>query len=162
MRGPPKKPTAVKLIEGTFRRDRAPRREPRPVPGVPRRPRWLDARGATKWRQLVAILGPMHVVTVADGDALALAAEAFSRFLAARDAVRQFGTVYSSATPAGGTIVRPRPECAMATSTWRDYLRALQEFGLTPAARARVEARDDGGSETDRFLFDESRRRRRA
>jgi P27 family predicted phage terminase small subunit len=157
-----RKPTALKLLENTFRKDRAPKREPRPKAGLPGCPTWLDARGRAKWRQLVPLLDGMRVLTKGDGDVLALACDAFARYRDARDAVREHGSTYESPTPAGGTIVRPRPEVQMADVAWRQYVQALIQFGLTPAARSRVTAEAPADSDpAGSFLFGASARTNR-
>lgn len=147
------KPTELKTLAGTLRRDRVNAREPRPPHGPPRCPSWLDAIARETWRELSAVLGRMRVLTKADRVALALGCAAVSDYRRARAVLEREGDTYRLTTESG-EVIRPRPEVAIASDAWKRARAMLIEFGLTPAARPRVNARDpDAGERSNAFRF---------
>jgi phage terminase small subunit len=111
-----RKPTSLKLLQGTWRPDRHNPREPVLLAGRPRRPEWLRKAARPHWRRLVEDTEVLGVLTPVDGVALALLAEALACYVAA---------------PEGDWRQR---------STWqKNAMRLLQDFGLTPASRGRAE-----------------------
>lgn len=84
----------------------------------------------------------MRILTMADGPALALLCDAYAEYLEAREKTSgRKGKTYETTTAQGGTMIRPRPEVAMASDAWRRVQRMLSEFGLTPSSRAKVVVR---------------------
>lgn len=73
-RGPKSEPTTLKLLKGTFRKDRVPNggNEPTPevVTAVPPPPANLGDWGKYKWAETANVLVPLRLLTVADMDAL--------------------------------------------------------------------------------------------
>lgn len=137
LRGPPPKPTALKLLEGTFRADRAAPNEPAPDPGLPSMPPHLVGVGADAWEFFGAELLKLGVLTVRDGAALELLCDAYAEWRAAREVVQREGMTYESGTKNGHAVIA-HPAVRIAADAWRRMHRMLVEFGLTPAARARV------------------------
>jgi P27 family predicted phage terminase small subunit len=82
----------------------------------------------------------MRVLTEADGEALALAADALADYVTARGVIQKKGHTYETKTEAGAVMVRPRPEVSIASDAWKRARLMLLEFGLTPAARGKVKA----------------------
>lgn len=136
-RGPPPKPTVQKKLEGTFRPDRVAEDEPTPEVGIPKPPKLLTGRAREAWDRIGPELEKMGVLTTADGLALELLCDAYAEWDAARNAVRRYGTTYSTKTKSG-KMVRPHPSVRIAAEAWRRVHRMLLEFGLTPASRTRV------------------------
>jgi len=138
-----RKPTSMKVLEGTARADRMNRREPK-VPAVrelaPRHGFSLAAR--REFRRLIRLLGPMLVCGAGDVVALELLAEALVEYRRAAGVLGRQGTTYKARTQAGAVLHRARPEHAIAADAWRRAAGMLQQFGLTPAARPRVEAEE--------------------
>jgi phage terminase small subunit len=86
----PPKPTALKLLEGTARRDRMNPSEPvAPTLEVGARPpAWLKGvRRHRAWNQLVELLNDARVLTVLDAASLALLVDAMGDYLEASDLV---------------------------------------------------------------------------
>jgi phage terminase small subunit len=114
--GQNRKPTSLKLLQGTWRPDRHNPREPVLPAGRPRRPEWLRKAARPHWRRLVDDTEALGLLTAVDGVALALLAEALACYEAAPE------------------------EDWRQRSTWqKSALRLLQDFGLTPAARPRAQ-----------------------
>lgn len=67
----PRKPTNLKILEGTFRKDRA-ANEPKPVPIAPPKPAWLKCAAGEIWKQLAPDLDAVGCLTRVDGPAFAL------------------------------------------------------------------------------------------
>lgn len=150
-RGPPAKPTAQKRREGTYRKDRAPTREPAPTAGVPPCPPGistdLDARGC--WERLVPELTRLKLLTLLDGPALEGLCRAYAVAVKADRKLRQHGVIVK--TPWG---LQQNPAVTISRSAWAEVRRFAAEFGLSPAARSRVSV--PKGSEADpaeQFLF---------
>ena len=148
MSGPPPKPTAMLKLSGSWRA-RGRKNEPQPAGSRPKKPEWLDDEGKKAWEQLVPILERMRVLTEADGFALAVLCEAWSRYRRATDMLIQYGDVYPVKNPDGTLkMLRRSPYSAMQMELALNVRRMLAEFGLTPAARGRLialpENKDNG------------------
>lgn len=137
-----KKPTELKRLQGTLRRDRMNLREPRPPKAAaalpPRRGLPLGVR--REWALLMKQVEPMSVVTVSDVAMLELVAAAADEYWRAHRIVTRKGMTYQTTNAAGSTMVRSRPEVAIQADAWRRYSAGLQQFGLSPSSRPKVEA----------------------
>lgn len=71
LRGQPPKPTSLKILQGTFRKDRANPEEPTVAPSSLRPPPYLDADAKKHWRVFAKELLDMGVLTTADRTTLA-------------------------------------------------------------------------------------------
>jgi P27 family predicted phage terminase small subunit len=146
-RGPPPTPTSIRLLRGNPSGRALNKDEPIPPEGVAKPPDWLTGRSKELWTRIAPILTRMKVLTSADPDALALLCDAYAEYLGARDVVRGEGATYESRQfqmdEAGNTVekvmIRPRPEVAMAQDAWKRVRQMMQEFGLTPSSRSRIE-----------------------
>lgn len=169
--GRPRKPSALKVLQGTDRPDRANPDEPIPPSGPVKPPPWLHGRGRTAWKWIAPLLEDMRVLTTADPHALALLCDAYAEYIECRQVVRKLGATYESRVVRASTrrvaadddqadgddfdaadwsvIIRPRPEVKMASDAWRRVQRMLVEFGLTPSSRSKVKA--GGTAEADPF-----------
>lgn len=139
---PARVPSRVKALRGTSRPDRE-RREPQPRPGNPRPSRALPLDVRREYDRLLRRLAPMRVLTHADGLALELGAQALAEFWRLDGVLREKGTTYETTTPQGSSLVRQRPEVVLLADAWRRAASMLQQFGLTPASRGRVEVVPD-------------------
>src|SRR5215813_4818923 len=89
MSGPPKKPSALKLLQGTFRADRTSPNEPKPEIAIPDVPAHLSAEAKAEWERLAPELARLGLLSRIDRGALAGYCEAWSDFV---DATRQCAT----------------------------------------------------------------------
>lgn len=84
------KPTALKMLQGTDRKDRANPAEPQPsvlVPGT-RPPSWLKGqRRRRAWVDLVELLTAQRLLTVMDQAALGVLVDAYGDYLEAGDLI---------------------------------------------------------------------------
>ena len=138
MPGRKKKPSHLKLIEGTDRKDRANPNEPKPARKIPPAPSWLDGVGKRAYQDLARTLDKIGVMTEADGFALAMVADAYSQYREAHDGIKTSGLTYTSLGKEGNEMKRQNPEVGIASDAWRRVMSGLAVFGLTPADRTKV------------------------
>lgn len=138
-RGPPPKPTHLKVIAGNPGKRPLTAREPRPEKGRPRCPSWLGPEVKKVWRRVVADLEAMGVLTVADGDAVSIYCQTYVRWKAAEEWIAKHGEVYPI-RDANGQIkcMQQFPQVAISRNLLLVLRAYQQEFGLTPAARCRI------------------------
>ena len=79
-RGPPPKPTKLKLLAGNPGKRPLNRREPQPRKTTPRCPAWLGKEARAVWKRMVPELRRMGVLTVIDGEALAAFCQTYARW----------------------------------------------------------------------------------
>ncbi len=118
-----RKPTALKLLEGTARKDRMNPTEPKPPPlsAIPEPPRFMRLTGAARraWRDLAGRTIALGVLSEADLPALASLCRDFEDW----ETARRDGEAWRRADAAK-----------------RRYDAGLRAFGLTPSDRGRVHA----------------------
>lgn len=149
--GRPRKPTAKKKLEGTYRADRAARNELTLPPGMPPRPSWLNTEARAEWDRVAPTLHAAGVLSLLDGGRLADYCAAHSLAVEATRLYQEEGIVVDSpqgqkAHPAVGTAKEARAQARQLAG----------EFGLTPAGRSRVSAPSKPGeseAEIEEDLF---------
>lgn len=133
-RGRPRKPTALRLIEGTGRPCRVNRNEPVPRPGPVTCPRWLVPEAKKLWRQLAPEMRRLGLLTPLDRGPFAALCQCWARWRQAEEVLAEEGM----SMPGHRGVLRKHP----LTSVAAQYQAALkvwcQEFGLTPAGRSRI------------------------
>jgi P27 family predicted phage terminase small subunit len=126
-------PLALRIARGLEDKDTN-YAEPFVPPGDPIPPDTLDEIGLKEWKRILPTIKAMGILTLADGDALALYCRAYSRWKQA----------LSNLDDEGMTIIGPRlglienPSLRIAERAEDAMRRILLEFGLTPASRQRV------------------------
>ena len=134
------KPTGLKMVQGTYRKDRANTQEPQLQPAIPLCPSWLSRKAKTAYREVAGLLCDMRVLTKADRKALELACYAYAEWREIVTYLKENGRSYTTTTEHGTILHRARPECAIEADLYKRVWDALTKFGLTPADRARVKA----------------------
>lgn len=135
-RGPKPKPTHLKVVQGSYRKDRAPKSEAKPQPIVPSAPENLDPVARAEWERTVDELAALGLASRIDRGALAVVCEAWSDFVAASELVKASKRIIETSN---GNLIQ-HPAVGMKNKAAQLYLKACAEFGMTPAARTRVEA----------------------
>lgn len=134
--GRPKTPTALKVLRGTYRPDRAAPNEPMPEAAIPDAPETLSPEARREWQRMAGQLCDLGLLTEIDRAALAMYCEFWADFTEASEMVEKQGKVIK--TKAGNVIENPYYSIKKRSA---DLARAfLAEFGMTPASRARVSA----------------------
>ena len=151
--GPPGKPRHLKLLEGNPGKRPIKDDEPLPAPvkigGRP--PRWLSPRAKKFWRKYGPLLRRLGLFTEADEVAMIALAETFAEYRDALEILRQpiivtdgetgeehkLGNRFVMTTPKGYS--QQRPEVAILRKARKDIESLLAHFGMTPAARTRIQ-----------------------
>lgn len=154
MRGRPRKPTAQKALTGTLRKHRTPKNEPKPAVEEPTCPAWLDAEAKREWRRVVPYLLRIGLLSQIDRSALAAYCQNFARWYRAEKLLEEHGLVMI--TPQGFEM--QRPEVGIANGAMKQMHKFMVEFGMTPAARSRINV--GTGEEKGEDPWDELARRR--
>lgn len=155
--GRPRKPTHLKLLEGTFRKDRANSREPKPARGTPTCPEWLGTAAKAEWRRIIPELRAMGILNRADRATIAAYCQAWSRWQECEAVIDAQGMTFM--TEKG--YVCQRPEVTLAakfSKLCKEYGAAL---GLNPQARSTVKVPEQkpADDKTGAFLFGDRRTR---
>ena len=109
-------------------------------------PKGLTAAAQRAWPKIAEQLTEARILTKLDAQALATYCEMFARWRDACDKIETFGPVVK--TGQGGLKLSPFWVAFVQSSA--EMRRLLIEFGMTPAARARVEA-IKGAADDDPF-----------
>ena len=151
-RGPPPKPTRIRLLQGNPGKRPINKREPKPPDGSPRCPAWLSPEAKRAWARMVPKLQRMRILTSVDGEALASFCQTYARWKAAEQFLIKHGDVYPLRDERG--CVKSMAQFSQ-VSIARHLLAQLktfyQEFGMTPASRTRIEVEDDEFSDCEAF-----------
>lgn len=132
-------PTERKRRQGTLRKHRMPLNEPQPEVGLPAAPAWLNPRAKAHYDRIGKHLVRMRVVTVADGDRLALLAHALDEHQQADELVARDGLVLIRETE-GGAVHYRNPAMIARDSAWRRVVDGLRAFGMDPQSRSAIDA----------------------
>ena len=128
------KPAIVREIEGNpSHRPLARRKEPRPDVKAPPCPAHLDARAKREWKRLVRVLTEMRVLAEADQIQLANLCQTYSILAQAHEELAKSGIMVDG---------KPSSMLKIINQSTETINRLSREFGLTPAARVRLNAVD--------------------
>lgn len=147
MPGPPKKPTKLKILEGNPGCRKLNAHEPEPRNIMPYQPVHLDAIGLEEWNRISMGLHHMGILTEVDGNALAAYCASYSMWVQAWEAIKGMkkegvlGSGLMIKTKNGNMIQNPLVGTANVAA--RDMVKFASEFGLTPAARARISLKSE-------------------
>lgn len=130
----PRKPTALKELQGTTRRDRANPREARPKRHLPDPPASLDAEAKREWRRAGKILLELGLVTEADRATFTLYCQAWSRLVEASRAVATLQKAEGVNPAHLATWFGIERKARAEVGKWAGH------FGMSPSTRAGVTA----------------------
>jgi len=153
MAAPRPEPTALKIAKGNPGKRALNHNEPKPPTGEPKMPKGLSLSARREWKEIVAELMKLGVLTVVDGKALAAYCECFALWEQARKEIKENGLTFkitavtkvkvedASAVPNYEERVivlgiKRNPAVAIAFEALRAMKSYLIEFGLTPASRS--------------------------
>jgi P27 family predicted phage terminase small subunit len=131
--GRPKKPTALKVLEGNPGNRTLPKNEVKPAPIAPEPPSWMHEYAKEEWIALAPKLEALGLLTTVDSSAFAGYCEAYARWREAEEYMLEQGTTVAK-TPSG--YMQQLPHVAMSQKYLALMLTALSKFGLSPADRA--------------------------
>lgn len=154
--GRPRKPLALKVLQGTVEKSRLNKRAPRPeAKSIAPPPSHLSEREKRAWRHLAKLVDPLRVATPADVIAFEQLARSYAIVNQAHEELRadERELTYEQVNETGSAQQKRREELNII----RDFKKLLHSelgaFGLTPAAREKVSAAaaDNPGDPLDEF-----------
>lgn len=132
------KPSHLKVVQGTFRPDRAPSKEITPAPATwTTPPRGLDVHARRCWRQYAPMLLRLGLLTEADGQAFVLLCQTWARHERAQARLRAVYRQKPKVTIEAIEYIR-KAEVSVEQAS-RELRQLWSEFGMTPAARSRLD-----------------------
>lgn len=156
MAGRRPKPTHLKVVSGNPGKRAINKREPKPKRVIPACPAHLSDASKVAWGRLCVLLDRMGVLTEADVLALERLCDCYAEILECRELITRDGRTYSSVSTGKKEgdepqmLVKANPAVAMLADADRRFKGYLVEFGLTPAARTKIEVKGgDGDGEKD-------------
>jgi P27 family predicted phage terminase small subunit len=140
VKGRKPKPTHLHLVNGNPGKRRRNRREPRPARVIPSPPDHMSKKALVAWGALSVKLDRMGVLTEADAWALEQLAENYEEIVKLRKTLTREGRFQTRITKQGEKIKFSHPGVIQLSDAEKRFRAMLVEFGLTPSARARVNA----------------------
>ena len=147
--GPRKTPTATLKLRGTYREDRRPTTEPRPIDHRPTKPTGITPESEAVWDEVCTDLQKLGLLSSTDGKILYRYCRLFPRWVRAQDFIERHGESYPvyERDSRGNFVldgqgnrqikyVAQLPQAATVNKLGVMLLRIEQEIGLTASARA--------------------------
>lgn len=147
-RGPPKSPTKVLEMRGSWRAD-ARGTEPTPPPLTGECPEWLQPLAKETWVILVEQLKNLGILGTVDGNTLARYCQTYALWREAQEFIAEHGQTFESKE---GPKVHPM--ATLAIKYGEQLTRLEAQFGMTPSSRANLAKPKDGGGEKNKFFGD--------
>ena len=152
MPGPPRKPTALRILEGNPSKRPLPKNEPKPDPSMPECPEWLLDEAKEEWFRIAPELYKLRLLTRLDRVALAAYCQSYAKWAEAERWLKEHGPVYPILNEDGSVrYLQQAPQVGIANQCLKQIRAFCAEFGLTPASRARIELPSE--REDDDFLL---------
>jgi len=139
----PKKPTALRVLEGNRGKRKLPENEPKPTPLSPEMPDFLDERAVSEWKRLLPELLSVGVLTTVDGMTFAGYCQATSDVYRLTTTLRETGETFK--TPSG--YIQQRPEVSMLNKAWDRVDKFARQLGIGAEHRAHIEVKPPDGEE---------------
>ena len=134
-----KLPTKLKLIKGTHRPERENPNEPEYKIEIPDYPAHLSTRGRREWKRMSEVLFNMGLLTEVDMAALSAYCQFYGRWAEAEANLKKTDLVIKTKS---GNIIQ-NPYIGIANTAFKLMKDCLTEFGMTPASRSRVSAKEE-------------------
>lgn len=156
-RGRPRKPTAVKILEGNPGQHALPEFEPQmdAAPDCPEPMPGLSAEAGERWNQVAPELYRSGVLRVIDDGILAQYCEAYAGWRRALREIEDLGPIVEQTNMRDHTNLVRSPWCLERDACADRMHRFGAELGMTPASRAKVVVlpRKEKNSEKENFNF---------
>ena len=136
----PKKPTKLKLIQGTLQKSKLVESEPMPNRKIPDPPDHLNDIAKEEHERMSEVLYNLGLLTEIDGTALAAYCEAYSVWVEACTVRNELGADWMTETTINGNTIQ-RPIVGIINQARKAMKDFLVEFGMTPASRSKVSAK---------------------
>lgn len=142
-------PTALKLVRGNPGKRATNKSEPMPARVIPSCPEYLSPSGQVAWGRLTVVLDRMGVLTEADAAALERLCDCYTDIMECRKLIKKDGRTYKVMTQLGDTLIKANPAVNQLRAADAQFKSYLVEFGLTPAARSKVNANNNDEEKQD-------------
>jgi P27 family predicted phage terminase small subunit len=138
----PPKPTALKIVQGTLRKDRANPREPKPAGALGAAPDWFSDLQRQYWDHALRS-APKGLLTQLDSTTLVSYCVAAAAFEETTQFIQKTGRVVKGST--GTAVLNPGVRAqALANAA---MMKAASEMGFTPSSRARVSVGEESAED---------------
>jgi P27 family predicted phage terminase small subunit len=141
------KPTALQLIQGTYRADRAKLAEPKLRGVIPPCPEFLHEQARKQYQQTAKKLARIGLMTELDDMALTILCQSWGECLDAWARLQETGMLVKF--PNGYPMTNPY--WAVLNQAVKKLSAMLSEFGLTPGSRSRIHALAAGEDSDDEW-----------
>jgi P27 family predicted phage terminase small subunit len=154
--GRPRKPTHLKLIEGTHRKDRANPKEPKPKAGTPQCPKTFGEAARAEWKRIIPEMRAMGILNTADRAEMARYCQFWARWQECEQVIDEQGMTFQ--TEKGYVVARPEVNNALKYA--KQMSESASKLGLNPQARSTVKVPDakPKADNTRDFLFGNGRK----
>jgi len=142
----PRKPTDLKLVAGTTRKDRSNPTEPKPDKVAPVCPAHMSDECKVYWGRVCVELEMMGVLTRADGIALEQLVYLYQESVTLKGILAKEGRTYQVKATNGEVVWKKHPAADMLKDILVELRHSRSEFGLSPASRTKVHTVPTGGN----------------
>jgi len=132
--------TATLKLRGTFRKDRHNVSAPEPESNAPAPPKWLTGAALEEWKRIVPLLLAENSLTHWDRAALVTYCEEWKLYVTCTQKLRMVRGLVVAGSRKQKTehpLLRIREKC------FRRLMQVCAEFGMTPAARSRLNVKPE-------------------
>lgn len=105
------------------------------LPSKPFRPGWLSVEARAEWDRVVPQLAKLKLLCQLDQPSLAAYCQAVANVRSTSETIAKIGLTFTTKTG----YLRKNPAAALQREAMQTVLCFAREFGLTPAARARLD-----------------------
>ena len=130
----PRKPTNLKVVQGTNRPHRN-NNEPVVSLEAPECPDWLSKESKKYWEEISEQLVNVGLIGVVDGALFGLHCDSYGRLIEVSDQLKKMDDMLDQ-TPNGLEVQSALWQ--IRNKLWDQVLRSASEFGLSPAARSKI------------------------
>lgn len=148
--GRPQTPLHTLKLRGSYRADRHGENHPE-IPDEPMDvPAWVMGEAVEHWNEIAEMLSGMGIDSPFYSPALALLVNSLGWYIRLEEQVKSEGV--TSMTDKGNAVVNPT--WAARNKAWEQVMKALREFGMTPAAirSVRKESPEEVNNDKSKFF----------
>ena len=131
-------PDSLKMIRGTYRKDRVNKNAPNPPLVCPKPSKSLNEKERKVWNELAPMLYDVGVLTKMDVVALTLLCRDIAMYQECIATLKKEGKVIKMIGSQGQIVRKVNPCYTIQRQLSDGILQMLREFGMTPASRMRI------------------------
>ncbi len=136
------KPRSLEILQGKPGK-RPLRNEPEPDICIPDPPDFLEGEALAEWNRMAPQLEKLSLISEVDRTAFAAYCKLYTRWVEAEAELEQSNLLVKTTH---GNVIQ-NPLVGIVNTALVNMLKYLTEFGMTPAARARVSIKKDNGGD---------------